>query len=55
MQRAVFFVVSAGLCLLLLPVTPEDLRWVSAGLGVVYLLLALASFLDARSAAHRRS
>jgi len=45
-RRAVFFLCSAALCLLLSVVTPEELRWVGYVLAVGYALLAGASYLD---------
>ena len=47
-KRAVFFLAAAGLCLLILPVTPAKYRNVGIVLIVVYLVLALASWLDFR-------
>jgi hypothetical protein len=48
-RRAAFFVVAAIVCALLVPVTPSELQTVGEVLVVVYLLLALASWLDFRS------
>lgn len=48
-RRAVFFVAAAFACALTLTITPDDLRWVGEGLFVVYLVLALLSYLDFRS------
>jgi hypothetical protein len=53
-KRAVFFLAAAGLCLLILPVTPAKYRDVGIVLIVVYLVLALASWLDFRSRASGR-
>jgi hypothetical protein len=50
-KRAAFFVCAAGLCLLIIPITPEKYRDVGTVLVVVYLGLALASWLDFRSRA----
>lgn len=50
-RRAVFFLGAAVVCLALVPVS-DGFAWVSLGVAVVYLLLALGSWLDARS--HRR-
>jgi hypothetical protein len=36
-------------CLVLVPLTPADLRWFALVLSAVYLLLAVASALDNRS------
>ena len=51
-RRAVFFVVAAVACALLIPITDDAFRWVPIATSIVYLLLALASFLDARSRKH---
>jgi hypothetical protein len=48
-RRAAFFVAAAVICALLVPVTPSDLQSVGEVLVVVYLGLALASWLDFRS------
>ena len=48
-RRAIFFLGSAGVCLVLVPATPSDLRWFTIALVVVYVLLAGASALDNRS------
>ena len=48
-RRALFFLGSAGVCVLLVPATPSDLRWFTVALAVVYVLLAGASALDNRS------
>ena len=48
-KRAAFFVVAAIVCALLVPVTPSELQSVGEILVVVYLVLALASWLDFRS------
>jgi hypothetical protein len=45
-RRAVFFLCSAVLCLVLTIVTPEELRWVGYTLAVGYTVLAGASYLD---------
>jgi hypothetical protein len=47
-QREWFFLGAAALCLAMTPVTPSEFRWVSVGLGGVYLLLMIGSWLDAR-------
>jgi hypothetical protein len=46
-RRAAFFLAAAAVCALLVPV-PGDYVWVSATVAAVYLVLALASWLDAR-------
>jgi hypothetical protein len=50
-KRALFFLAAAGLCLLILPVTPDSYRRVGIVLVITYLVLALASWLDYRSRA----
>lgn len=47
-RRTGFFLGAAALCLLLLPVA-GDHAWVAALVGVVYALLAGASWLEDRS------
>ena len=48
-RRALFFLVSALICGLLVPLTDPPLRWVPEVLSVTYVLLSLASYLDART------
>lgn len=48
-RRAAFFLLAAAACAALVPVAEPDHRWVAAGLAVVYVVLAVASWLDARS------
>ena len=48
MQRAVFFLVAAALCVLL-AFPAEDFAWVALSLAGVYVVLAVGSFLDDRS------
>jgi len=48
-QRALFFIVAAGLAALLAPVTDEKLRYVPEVVAVVYVILAAASYLDWRT------
>jgi len=50
-RRAAFFLGAAVLCFALVPLS-TGFEWVSISVGVVYVLLALGSWLDARS--HRR-
>lgn len=50
-RRAAFFLSAAVVCFLLVPVS-DGYAWVSVTVGVVYLVLALSSWLDARG--HRR-
>ena len=48
-RRAAFFGLAALLCFVLVPVAQADYRELTAGVGVVYVLLAVASLLDFRS------
>jgi hypothetical protein len=50
-RRAIFFAGAAIACFLLVPLA-DGYAWVSTAVGAVYVLLALGSWLDARS--HRR-
>ena len=50
-RRAVFFLLSGLVCALLVPVTPEELRWVGEVMVVTFVVLAIASWLDDRSRA----
>ena len=50
-RRAAFFIVAALVSAALIPVS-AGFGWVAATVSVVYLVLALGSWLDARS--HRR-
>lgn len=52
-RRAVFFMCSAVVCVLLARVTPSDLRWVGNVMAIGYVVLAAASWLD--YASRRRS
>jgi hypothetical protein len=45
----VFFALAGLVCFVLIPVAEDKYREITAGVGVVYLLLALASALDFRS------
>lgn len=47
-RRALFFLLAAALVAALIPVTDDEFRFVPIGLAVVYLVLALASYLDHR-------
>lgn len=47
-HRAVFFVGAAIVSFAMIPLADPEHRWVAEVLGVVYLVLALASWLDAR-------
>ena len=48
-RRALFFLGSAVVCLVLAPLTPSNLRWFAFVLAGVYVVLAAASALDNRS------
>jgi hypothetical protein len=48
-RRAGFFALAAVLCFVLVPVAQSDYRELTAGVGAVYVLLAIASLLDFRS------
>jgi hypothetical protein len=52
-RRAVFFVCSAVICVLLATVTPPELRWVGDTMAIAYAVLSVASWLD--FASRRRS
>jgi hypothetical protein len=45
-RRAVFFIVSAVVCIALVPVSVPELRWVPEVVAVVYAVLAVLSALD---------
>jgi hypothetical protein len=48
-RRALFFLVAAVVVALLIGVTDPENRWVPIGLSALYVVLALASYLDRRS------
>jgi uncharacterized membrane protein YqjE len=48
-RRAGVFLIFALMCVLLVPVTDDEFRWVPIATAVTYVVLALASLLDARS------
>ena len=48
-RRALFFAVAAVICLALVPVAEAEHRWVPEVTAGAYVVLALASFLDALS------
>jgi hypothetical protein len=48
-RRAVFFLVAAGLCAVLIPATDSELRWVPMAMSIAYAVLAVLSYLDARA------
>ena len=47
--RAAFFALAALACFLLAPVAGDEFQGVALGVGITYVLLAVASHLDARS------
>ena len=48
-RRAIFFLGAAAVSAVLIPATDLGLRWVPTWLAVVFVVLALASYLDWRS------
>ena len=48
-KRAVFFLLAAALCAVLVPLAQDRFRTLTAAVGTVYLVLSLASYLDFRS------
>ena len=50
-RRTRFFVLAALICFAVMPVGLEEYREIAAGVGVVYLVLAVLSFLDDRGRA----
>jgi hypothetical protein len=48
-RRALFFLGAAAVSAALIAEIEADLRWVPTALAVVYVLLALASYLDWRT------
>jgi hypothetical protein len=48
-RRAIFFLGSAAVSAALIPATEAAIRWVPAWLAVIFVLLALVSYLDWRS------
>ena len=48
-RRAMFFFGAAIVCGVPIPITEPEQRWVPIALSIVYALLALASWADARS------
>ena len=47
-RRALFFLAAAVICAILIPVTEPAQRWVPVALSIVYVLLAVGSWADAR-------
>jgi hypothetical protein len=56
-RRSIFFTAAGGICALMIPLAPADLRWVPAWLALAYVVLAFLSVLDHLSSTHedRRS
>ncbi len=52
-RRSVVFLIFAAMCFALLPVAEPQFRWVCTTTGITYVVLAVASALDARSRARR--
>jgi hypothetical protein len=52
-RRAVFFLLAAVVCALLVPVAAGH-AWVAASVSAVYVLLAVGSWLDHRSRTNSR-
>ena len=48
-RRSVFFVLSAVVAALMIPLSESDLRWVPEVVAVTYVVLAALSFLDYES------
>ncbi len=48
-KRAQFFLLTALVCLALVPLAAERFRNLTLGVSITYAVLALASFLDHRS------
>jgi hypothetical protein len=49
-RRALFFLGAGSVAALLAPVTTADLRWVPEAVAFLYVVLAVASYLDWRTA-----
>jgi hypothetical protein len=48
-RRAIFFLGAGAVCAALIAETDAEVRWVPTALTVLYVLLALVSYLDWRS------
>jgi hypothetical protein len=48
-RRALFFLGAAIVCAVLSPITEPAQRWVPVSLSIVYVLLSLASWAEARA------
>ncbi|MFN8035160.1 MAG: hypothetical protein U0V73_04435 [Acidimicrobiia bacterium] len=51
-RRALFFLGAAAVCAVLTPITDDADRWVPIVLGATYVVLAIASMLDAWGRRH---
>jgi hypothetical protein len=45
-RRSLFFVVAAIACVVLIPLSDADLRWVPIVVAITYAVLAVLSYLD---------
>jgi len=48
-RRALFFLGAGALSAALIPETDTELRWVPTALAIIYVVLAVASYLDWRA------
>ena len=48
-RRALFFLAAAAVAALLIPLTDDELRYVPQVVGILYVVLAVASYLDWRT------
>ena len=48
-RRAVFLLVAAIVCAVMIPITGPEERWVPIALSIVYATLSVASWADSRS------
>jgi hypothetical protein len=48
-RRALFFLLAAVACFVLVPLADAEYRGLAAGLGATYVVLAAASFADSRA------
>ena len=51
-RRALFFVIAAAACFLLVPLADQEHRWVATATGIAYAVLAVGSWLDAAGRRH---
>jgi hypothetical protein len=45
-HRAAFFLIASVMCLVMVPITPDEFVWVGYSLAVTYVILAVLSGLD---------